>query len=71
MNIFVKPEVRAAIYALGLAVFGVLTVIGVLNDRMVESLTALLSAGIALMAVLNTPTRRRVARREAKDVVSQ
>lgn len=67
MNIFAKPGVREAIYAVAAAVFGLLGVLGWVNGQQIEGSLSLVTALINLMAALNTPTARRVARQAAKE----
>lgn len=67
MDRFQSPEFRAAVYGVFVAVSVVAAVAGVLTDEMIAAILGVVSSLITLMALLHTPTAKRVARQEAKD----
>lgn len=66
MSRFQSPEFRAAIYGVFTALALVASVAGVLSQEMLAALLGVVSAAITLMAFVNTPTAKNVARAEAK-----
>lgn len=65
MNPFVNEKFRAAIYALVAAIFGVLTVIGIVNDQLTASALTLTTALSNVLALVNVPwVKERVATRK-------
>ena len=66
MNKFQSPEFRAAVYGVFTALALVASVAGLLSEEMLAAILGVVSAGISLLAFVNTPTAKRVARQEAK-----
>lgn len=66
MNRFQSPEFRAAIYGVFAALALVASVYGLLNDQEITAILGVVSAGIGLLANMNTPTAKHVAKAEAK-----
>jgi hypothetical protein len=69
MTIFKNPGVREAIYGVAVAVFTLLGILGWMNGQQIEGTLSLVTALINLMAALNTPTKRRVAKKAVADEV--
>ena len=69
MNKFESPEFRAAVYGVFAALALVASVAGLLSSEMLAALLGVVSAGIGLLALVNTPTAKAVARKEAKAAV--
>ena len=68
MNRFKSPEFRAAVYGVFAALALVASVAGLLSEEMLAALLGVVSAGISLLSLVNTPTAKRAARQEAKAV---
>ena len=52
---FLNEKVRAAIYALAVAVFGVLGIYGLVTSEQVGAWLAVVSALVAVLALVNVP----------------
>jgi 2-methylcitrate dehydratase PrpD len=66
MDRFKSPEFRAAVYGVFAALALVASVAGVLDEQMIAAILGVISAGIGLLALFNTPTAKKVAAAEAK-----
>jgi hypothetical protein len=66
MHLFQSPEFRAAVYGVFTALALVASVAGILSEEMLAALLGVVSAGISLLAFVNTPTAKRVAAADAK-----
>lgn len=67
MDRFKDPEFRAAVYGVFAALVLVASVAGIASQEMIAAILGVVSAGIGLLALVNTPTAKRVAREQAKE----